>query len=255
MKLILKDYLAKLLLPTPLIFFLLIIGVILLWRKKDRLGKWTVTASAVLMLLFSYDPLVESLLNSYENEYPGFSKSSAPAGITHVVVLGGGVVPTSHHALTTQLTTPTLTRVIEGIRIYRQLPGTKIIFTGRGWNQIPEAKMMKDLALELGVPEADIMTEVESKNTFDHTVYLKPLIGQEPFVLVTSALHMPRAIGLFKTAGYKPFPAPTQHLLTGDYALFNMSGPYPHGDNLMASDFWFMEFWGIRWASLKGEIK
>nr|MBA2405838.1 YdcF family protein [Bdellovibrionales bacterium] len=90
--------------------------------------------------------------------------------------------------------------------------------------------------------------------TYDHTVYLRQLLKDKPFVLVTSALHMPRSMGLFLKAGYKPIPAPTAHLLTGEYSLFNMKVPFARGDNLEAIDLWSTEFFGIILAKLKGRI-
>jgi uncharacterized SAM-binding protein YcdF (DUF218 family) len=65
---------------------------------------------------------------------------------------------------------------------------------------------------------------------------------------------MPRSMGLFLKAGYAPIPAPTSHLLTGQYEILNMKVPFASGDNLQAIDLWFNEFAAICLAKIKGRI-
>ena len=113
---------------------------------------------------------------------------------------------------------------------------------------------MKELAVKLGVNPEKIILEEESTNTLGHTLYLKKILKDETFILVTSAIHMPRAMGLFLKAEYKPIPAPTAHLLLGEYEILNMKVPFTSGDNLQAIDLWFNEFAAITWAKIKGNI-
>lgn len=253
-----RNYAAALTSPTAWIGILLILGIMLLWLNRAKAGKITVTLATVLFVMFSFDPLPEFLLNSFENLYPGLKVQNLKQKeqIKHVVVLAGGHSPHPQglHPITTEVTRHTLPRLIEGIRIYRELPGSKLIFTGKGWSERTEAETMKEMALKLGVPADDIILENESINTFSHTENLKPFVGTEPFILVTSAFHMPRAMGLFQKAGYKPIPAPSGHLLTGEYKLFNMKVPFARGDNLDAMDLWFVEFSAIMLGKMRGRI-
>src|SRR5690606_39361543 len=145
----------------------------------------------------------------------------------------------------TQLTKHTIVRVVEGIKIYREYPEATLIMTGKGWvKDRTEAQPMKEMAVALGVAPDKILLDEESNNTADHPKYLKGALGKDPFVLVTSALHMPRAMMLFKKYGLDPIPAPTGHINTGKYQLFNIKKPFITGDNLDGIDIWFMEFWG-----------
>jgi uncharacterized SAM-binding protein YcdF (DUF218 family) len=253
MALFLRDYIGGLLTPTPLIEVLLVVGIFLLLRRKES-AKFFLLSGALVFILFGSNPLPEFLLNHTEMMYPTFNTEKSGKDIKFVVVLAGGIAPYDGHPLTTQLTVATLTRVIEGIKIHREIPGSKIIFTGKGWASGTEAVMMKDIALRLGVDPQNIITEEESLNTHDHTQYLKTIIGSEKFVLVTSALHLPRAMRLFLANGYHPTPAPTQHILTGEYQKLNMHFPFTTGDNLAAMDVWFKEFWATRWAEVRGQI-
>lgn len=254
---IFRNYAIALTSPTAWIGLLLIFGLILIWTKKQNLAKWFLTVGTGLFVLLAFDPFTEILLNNFESEYLAFNLSNRPSTekIKHVVVLAGGYVPNSpNQPLTTELTRHTLARVIEGIRIHRGIPGSQLVFTGKGWAPKSEAFAMKELAVSLGVNAEHIIIEEESTNTYDHTTHLMKLLKDAPFVLVTSAIHMPRAMGLFLKAGYKPIPAPTAHILTGKYELFNMKVPFASGENLEAVDMWSNEFFGIIWAKVRGRI-
>jgi uncharacterized SAM-binding protein YcdF (DUF218 family) len=252
-----RNYAAALTSPTAWIGIFLILGVVLIWTKKQKLAKWLLTIGTFVFVLFAFDPLTEILLNNYENEYPAFKTENLgqQKKIKYIVVLAGGYVPNPpFHPLTTELTRHTLSRLIEGIKIHREIPDSVLVFTGKGWADQSEASAMKELAMKLGVKDTEIILEEESSNTFEHTTYLKKIVNDEPFILVTSAIHMPRSIGLFLKAGYKPIPAPTAHLLLGEHEIFNMKVPFSSGDNLEAIDLWFNEFVAITWAKLKGRI-
>lgn len=252
-----RNYAIALTSPTAWVGLLLIAGLILIWTKKQHLAKWAFTLGTCLFLLFAFDPATEFLLNNFENKYPAFKLEAidAKSPPKYVVVLAGGYTPNPPlHPLTTELTRHTLPRVVEGIKIHREIPGSLLVFTGKGWAPQTEAMAMKEMAIKLGVKPEFIIIEEESSNTFEHTVNLKKILKEEPFVLVTSALHMPRSMGLFLKAGYKPIPAPTAHILQGKYALMNMQVPFARGDNLEAIDFWFNEFFGICWAKMMGKI-
>lgn len=237
-----KHYIAVFLSPTPFISFILVLGVIFLWtRKASKIGPILVTTGVIGLGLFGFDPVTEYLLNQTEMEYPAFKTTNKE--VKYVVVLAGGITPYEGHPLSTQLGKETLIRLVEGIKIHRQYPSSYLVLTGRGWApERTEADAMKEMAMILGIPENKIITEEKSLNTFDHTRYLKSIIAKDPFVLVTSAIHMPRAMKVFTRAGYSPIPAPTSHILTGEYKAFSFK-PFVKGDNLNAIDNWFFEFW------------
>ena len=98
---------------------------------------------------------------------------------------------------------------MEGIRLHRLLPGSKIVLTGGiGFDGPPEATTLSRVAEELGVAKSDMVLEVESRDTKDHPLYVRHIVKEEPFILVTSAFHMPRAMRLFVKQGLAPIPAP-----------------------------------------------
>lgn len=129
--------------------------------------------------------------------------------------------------ITGQLPQSTLLRVVEGIRIYKQLKGSKLLFSGGPvFNPVPEGIGMAKLAADLGVPEKDIVAEAKSKDTEEQALIIKDIAGKDKMILVTSAYHMPRSMALFKKRGMYPAPAPTGHIIR-DAQGFNPSSIFP----------------------------
>ncbi len=81
---------------------------------------------------------------------------------------------------------------------------------------MPDTEIMSRVAMDLGPDPRDIEVESRSKDTADQARVIKSFVGNYPFILVTSASHMPRSMALFKKAGLKPMPAPTQHAVGND---------------------------------------
>lgn len=247
MKTFLRNYVAGFFSPTAMVAFLFVLGALLIWRQKDTFGKILVTITTLLFLTLTLDPLSTHLLQESEDQFAVFD-SSRNKELKFVVVIGGSILPNEKRPLTSQLTQPTLIRLIEGIRIHREIPGSLLVLSGKGLFEKPEAEAMKEMALLLGVKNQNIIIETESNNTKDHTIHLKKILKEEPFALVTSAIHMERAAGIFKKAGYKFTPAPADH-----HASYKRA-PLPKGRNLAVADMWLSEFWARKWAELNEEL-
>lgn len=111
--------------------------------------------------------------------------------------------------LTSQLSLAELNRLLEGIRVYRNVEDAKLILSrGIGGNgPFTDAEMMESLAITLGIPEDDIILESESLDTIVQAKLIKQIVNDDKFILVTSASHMPRAMAIFKKCGMCPVPA------------------------------------------------
>ncbi|MBY0516601.1 MAG: YdcF family protein [Bacteriovoracaceae bacterium] len=253
----LKTYVISLFSPTAMVGLLFIFSLVFYKFKKIRAAKLSVLSGFILFALMSTNPLTEWLLHSYEGIYPGFSKEALaiPAkDIKYVVVLGGGVASSNTQPQTSQLGWFTLTRLIEGIRIAQEIPHTKLVLSGGGWDEKTEAQLMAKVAVSIGFAQDRIILEEKSVSTITEVIELKTLLEGSNFVLVTSAIHMHRSMLLFKASGLKPIAAPTAHLLTGDYTFWNNKPLYARGDNLFAMDLLFYEFFGLGWGKLKGDL-
>lgn len=130
------------------------------------------------------------------------------AGVKTIVVLGGGLRP-GRLSAADRLDGASLTRLLEGMRLWRGLPGSTLILSGGPTlaGQPSEAAAMAELARRLGVPETAMRLEEGSLDTADQARLLAPVLGDRPFALVTHAEHMPRALMLFKARGARPLPA------------------------------------------------
>ncbi len=101
-----------------------------------------------------------------------------------------------------------MVRLIEGVRLHREIPGSKLILSGDN----DSAEGMATMAEALGVSGEDIVPAFEPRDTEEESQQIAPIVGAQRFILVTSASHMPRAMGLFRKRGLQPIAAPTDYL-------------------------------------------
>ena len=252
-----KKIAAQFLSPLSLTLELFVIGLFLViltsWQKT---GKTLIIAGAVILAFCSYTPTADILIESLKQQYPVYNQENAlgPDQMPKlVVVLGAGV---SHSSLpvVSRLGNDSMLRLIEGIRIYRMIHDGKLLLSG-GTNSgsISSARDMAQLAQELGVNEQNIIIESNSVDTKDQAQIINSIIGDERFVLVTSASHMSRSMALFEKQGMKPIPAPTRSI---ENKLLNR-GPnpfFPSSINLQKAEMAFHEYLGIIWAKLRNQI-
>jgi uncharacterized SAM-binding protein YcdF (DUF218 family) len=247
----LKKIVGRFLLPLPLISLTFLAGLLLLWfTRKQKAGKVLVTCSALLLLALGTGLVSRLILPPLENAFPSFDPALHEAqDIRWVVVLGGGSF-SSDHPLPTGLASDSLYRIVEGLRILRQLPEAKLLLSG-GWAWTPDtdANRMRSLVVSLGFPEERIVLEAASRDTEEQAVEIRKILGDQPFVLVTTADHMHRSMLLFLAQGLQPIPAPTGHSYGND-------GPalFPRAREIANAERAVYEYLGIVWARMRGRI-
>ena len=247
----LKKVLGGMMLPLPLLLLLMAIGIILLWRSRfQKTGKALVTLSWLLLALLSLQPVADGLLKPIEKSYPTWRGGQA---VEYVVVLGGGYTWNPQWAPSSNLINNSLPRLAEGIRLWRENPGAKMIFTGAAakTNPVSTAEAGARVAESLGVPRSAIIVLDRPKDTEQEAAEVKKAIGGAPFLLVTSASHLPRAMIFFRHAGLNPLPAPANQL-----AVESTLNPW---ERALPSPYWLMhsersiyETLGRSWQWLKG---
>jgi len=245
----LKKLISYFMMPFPLGLLLAVAGLLLLWlTARQRTGRALVTAGAAVLLLCSWYPTSQWFLSPLHRRPALTDPAAAAAGARWVVVLGGGYETRETVPATSRLSPYTLERLVEGIRVYRKLPGAKLIMSGRGYGELPtEAAVMQQAAEALGVPAADILQEGESDDTPDEARLIRPMVGNDRIVLVTSGVHMERSVRLFEKQGMTVVPAPAgfwpEHF-----------DPWPSSDRLGWVQGAEHERLGILWARLHGAI-
>jgi len=236
--------------PLPIGLLLFLLGIILLYKHKYFKAKVLLSFSFVWIFLISYGPLVNHILYKYESVYP--TLKTAPKNIQYIYVLGGGHHTDESHPITSQVNEPSSIRVNEGIRLYQQLEQKPtLILSGYSglFDPTPGAVMQKRLALSLGVKEKNLHIEPTPKDTQDEARAAKKYIGDAPFIVVTSASHMRRALKFFENEGLHPIPAPTNHLAnikhTSYTGFFSVSA-------LRKAHIVWHEILGQIWQKIKG---
>lgn len=242
--------------PVSLGIESLLLGLVLLWLTKwQRTGKTLSILGVVLLLAFSYSPIPDTLLRPLEYRYSTIREIGDLDGVEWVVVLGGGHISDARLPANTQLSRATLTRLVEGIRIHRLLPNSRLLLSGGSFfGKISNAEVMAEAALGLGVDKSHIVLESLSKDTKDEAMLVGKMVVGERFVLVTSAAHMHRSMALFEKLGMKPIPAPTDYLAKKDDGSFTPGMFFPSANHLQKAESAFHEYLGMVWAWMRGQI-
>jgi uncharacterized SAM-binding protein YcdF (DUF218 family) len=244
----LKKLFSYFLLPYPIILTLLVVGtVLLLFTKRQRAAKILVTTGVSLAIVLSLPLTVGWVLRPLQRFRP-LDQLSLAAGARWVVVLGSGYSTPGRVPPNGRLDTASLERLVEGIRLYRALPGTKLITSGGvAYAGVSQAQVLADAAVALGVPRGDIVLEAQSIDTAEEAKLVQDIVGGDRFVLVTSTTHMRRSLGLFEKRGLHPVPAPAGFWPNGKF-------PLPAASFLAAADRADHEYIGLLWATLRGQI-
>ena len=246
--LILKKLVSRFFFPLALVIELLLLGVLLKKRRRA-----VILAGVAILYLFSFSPFGYLILRPLESQYQPISSSSLNKGVRWIVVLGGG--SRADKALTPEdrLGDASLKRLLEGVRLSRLLPRARLVLSGGDYQGIsPDAVIMQQVALDMGVARDRMILESASVDTIDQAKFLRDRLGKAPFYLVTSAGHMPRAIKMFRRAGTQPIAAPTDFHAV--WAPFQVMDLFPQAGTLVNTERAFYEYMGLCWGLVRGQI-
>ncbi|MGB3136520.1 MAG: YdcF family protein [Nodosilinea sp.] len=212
MFLFLSKLLPLLIYPLGLTCLLLVAALICLKRRP----RWAAAAIALALLLLvvsSNSWVATEAMRSLEWRYQDTTDLPEAQAI---VVLGGAINPQFPPRPWIDVRDEG-DRVLHGARLYLEGKAPLLVFSGGRitWGQSQsrsEAADMVELAAALGVPRSAMLTEPDSLNTFENAAYTQVLLANrdvERILLVTSAMHMPRSLAIFRKQGFEAIPAPT----------------------------------------------
>ncbi len=196
---------------------LLLVAALVAGRRK-WVQRACIVAALVLLLGFGNHWVALRLVSSLEFRYlPQEEVPTADA----IVLLGGGTRPQLPPRPTSEVNEAG-DRMIYAARLYHAGKAPIIVASG-GFieffgSTVPETEAMAELLMVLGVPDAAIVRESQSRNTYENGVFVRELLeprGIHRILLVTSAMHMPRSVAIFERQGFEVIPAPTDFLVTG----------------------------------------
>ena len=204
---ILSKILGFFTLPSDIAATLAALGVLLLFTRFKRFGRALATLGVVLLVVAGLTPLGNALMLPLEQRFPPWDPSrGAPTGI---IVLGGAIGPEISAARGTPDLNESAERITATAALAQKYPQARIVYSGGNARLVLtggiEADYAIDLLESLGVARLRILAERQSRNTIENAEFSKQLIQPKPgerWLLVTSAYHMPRAIGAFRRAGF-----------------------------------------------------
>lgn len=240
--------------PLAIFWIILLTGIALCLLKRKRTGLIFCFYSIVWLAMISFPFVPRLLVKSLENRFPPLTEISQiqSADSIHILILGGGY--TSNKALppNDQLELNSLGRLLEGIRLHRLLPASIIILSGSlPVENISEAELFKQTALDSGVEKKEIkLLSIPQNTRMEALEYTGKFGTDKRLILVTDAIHMPRAMFLFQKAGQKPIPAPTNHMVKSDRRN-GISDWGPSAENIDRMEYAMHEIFGLARAKIR----
>ena len=222
-------YLAKalwfLLQPSTMIAFLIAYGGILIWTGWARWGRRFVSIGAAVLLIAGLSPLGNALILPLEDRFARTNLDASPAP-TGFILLGGADDMLVGLARKAPALNEAGERILETAALARKFPQAKIAFTGGDagilYKSTSEAVGVAEMLISLGVPRESIILEDKSRDTYENAVNMRAeldalgLLGLDKrWILITSAFHMPRAMGVFRKAGFNVEPWPVDYRTRG----------------------------------------
>jgi len=205
--------------PLHLSLICLALGLLLAWRGVSA-GLKLASCAALALMIFAFSPLGAALMRPLEDRFPTMPLAMEPP--TGIIVLGGAM--DQGISLSRRQTTldDAADRLTTGVALARLYPKARLIFSGgSGSIEHPdesEAAGVERFWRELGVPESQMSFESKSRNTYENALFTRELFHPQPqdrWLLVTSAFHMPRSVGIFRALGMNVIAFPVDYRTYG----------------------------------------
>ena len=210
--------------PGNLALVLLIIGVLLLAFTRWRwLGGWLAGLATVGLTAMAVLPLGIWMAEPLENRFP---QPELPARVDGIVVLGGSSIPVLSVARGQPALNGGAERLVSFVELARRYPAAKLLFTGGSGSmhagRPSEAADARAAFIQMGFDPVRVIFEDESRNTQENVAFSRRLAQPQPgetWLLVTSAKAMPRAVGVFRRAGWPVLAWPVDYGTPGHTRL------------------------------------
>jgi uncharacterized SAM-binding protein YcdF (DUF218 family) len=200
--------------PGNFLVLLLVLGALVLGMRRRGLGIALMLIATLGFVVVIATPLVEWAILPLENRFP---QPKLPDRIDGLIVLGGAVDEAIIRARGVPAVNDAAERVIETAALSRRYPDAKIVLSGgEGLRSIDwsEAEPTRDILVSLGVASERMVLETRSRNTIENAEDSATLVHPKPgeiWLLITSAVHMPRAVGCFRHVGWNVVPFPVDY--------------------------------------------
>jgi len=242
--------------PVSLILLLTALGLLLSFRKGRWWGRSLLFLGVLLLFVTGFTTFGYALITPLEDR---FVRPAEPAHIDGIVVLGGGMdgeVDTVRHAWEFNQSGD---RMVEALRLALTHPEAKVVIAAGpaalAPEQEPEAYAAQRLFTAFGIAGDRLVLDDKSRNTEENAQFAKALAGAAPgqvWLLVTSAFHMPRSVGLFRKAEFAVVPWPADYLASGAEGIRLKPDQSP--ENIVVSSTALREWLGLLGYWMAGKI-
>jgi uncharacterized SAM-binding protein YcdF (DUF218 family) len=209
-------------LTEPVTLFALLMAaswLLMLSRRFVRLGRRLMGGVLAIVLVMAVVPVESMVMTALENRFP---QPDLPDRVDGIIVLGGGINPVISAARGQVSLNSAATRLTALVPLARRYPEARMIFTGGSGTllsqEVKEAVHAKEFYRQIGFDPERIVFEDQSRNTRENALFSKDIMTPEPgetWLLVTSAFHMPRAVGCFRAIGWPVIAYPVDYGTTG----------------------------------------
>jgi uncharacterized SAM-binding protein YcdF (DUF218 family) len=191
---------------------LMCFAALVFWNRRPAISRSLIALVMLTMLAFETTPVGSWVLHSLVTRFP---VPALPSHVDGIIVLGGAVDTRESEQAGRAIVRDFGERFLAAVELSRRYPQAIVLYTGGSAEAIHPGAREADLAgvllPSLGIAPERLRLERESRNTWENAVYSKRLLNPQPgqvWLLVTSAWHMPRAVGCFRRAGFPVLPYP-----------------------------------------------
>jgi len=202
--------------PGSMILLAVLVSTALLFIPRfQRFARPILVFTVVMMMIIAITPVGRLLFQVLENRFPMVEMTALPQKINGIIVLGGVINPVLSQSRGQLAIGSAVERITAMAELQQRYPDAKIIFSGGSGNlfnqQVKEADFVAPLLKQLGMDVSKVIFENQSRNTVENatnSIKLAGPVNGQTWIMVTSAFHMPRSIGVFRTVGWDVVPYP-----------------------------------------------
>ncbi len=231
--------------PSNFLVFVAVLGLGFVFTGARRLGMICITLAVAGQIIAGLSPFPNYLISPLEERFPQYVADGKP--VDGIILLGGAEVPDIALARNVPSVNDAGERVIVFAALSRQYPEAQLVFTGAsgvlGETGALEADAVREALFDVGVDMKRMRFESRSRNTAENAAFTKAMINPAPgsrWLLVTSAFHIPRAMGSFREVGFPVIAVPVDYRTVGSDALGGVNARASQGQDMtdIASKEW-----------------
>lgn len=241
--------------PDNFLVLLAAVGAALLWTPWRRAGRWCAGLAAAGLLVLSWLPVGHWLLRPLEERFP--HPVDLPAEVEGIIVLGGYQDQLTSSRRGWPELTGAADRLVAFVDLARRYPQARLVATGGSGlllhQEVKESDVTRDALRRLGFDGSRVLHEDASRTTAENAVLSRAVARPSDdglWLLVTSAAHMPRAVGVFRAQGWNVLAYPVDYRTTPEAGL---GFPFEAGGRLTMASLAMHEWAGLLAYRLAGD--